>query len=177
MIDKTEALIPFSKCSSVLDVGCGTGALCAVLDQRGYAATGTDLSENMLRQARKKAGGHIPFIQADVLEGLPFADESFDAVLCSFLAHGMGREGRIALYRELCRAAKYLVIVHDYNSRRSLLREGIELLEGGDYFNFIREAEREMQEDFCDVQVVPVGRHSSWYLCIKQACRDEFSQE
>lgn len=42
---------------SLLDVGCGTGGHAIMLGQRGYAATGVDLSPHMLEHARAKADG------------------------------------------------------------------------------------------------------------------------
>jgi SAM-dependent methyltransferase len=44
------------KVKSVLDVASGTGNYTMIFAKRGYAATGLDLSDGMLRVARKKAG-------------------------------------------------------------------------------------------------------------------------
>jgi SAM-dependent methyltransferase len=61
----------------VLDVGCGTGLVCAELVQRGCRVTGIDVSKPMLERARAR----IP--QAEFLtaraEALPFENASFDA--------------------------------------------------------------------------------------------------
>jgi len=68
----------------LLDVGCGTGALAQVAFERG--ATGVvcgDIADFMLRKARAKSGnvkGDYTFCQLDA-EGLPYADNSFDAVI------------------------------------------------------------------------------------------------
>lgn len=64
----------------VLDVGCGTGHHMASLKERGFEVAGIDGSGEMLHQARANNPG-ADIRQADV-EALPFADASFDLVLC-----------------------------------------------------------------------------------------------
>jgi len=65
---------------SLLDVGCGTGHHMASLRERGFEVAGVDGSGEMLDQARaNNPGAEIRL--ADV-EALPFADQSFDLVLC-----------------------------------------------------------------------------------------------
>jgi ubiquinone/menaquinone biosynthesis C-methylase UbiE len=65
---------------SVLDVGCGTGSYTAALAERGWDATGVDISEDMLRRARARG---VTAVQADATS-LPFGDESFDAAVSVF---------------------------------------------------------------------------------------------
>jgi ubiquinone/menaquinone biosynthesis C-methylase UbiE len=64
----------------LLDVGCGTGHYMAGLAGRGYEVAGVDGSAEMLAHARANNPGAV-IEQADV-EQLPFADASFDYVLC-----------------------------------------------------------------------------------------------
>lgn len=65
----------------VLDVGCGDGSLAARLAEEGAAVTGLDPSREALARARK---GHPELeLAAPSPDGtLPFADHSFDAVVC-----------------------------------------------------------------------------------------------
>jgi ubiquinone/menaquinone biosynthesis C-methylase UbiE len=69
--------------SSALDVGCGYGADVVALAERlkqGGHATGVDLSEAMIREARRRTAGIVPqvsFLMADAL-ALPFEDNIFD---------------------------------------------------------------------------------------------------
>ncbi len=69
---------------TVLDSACGSGQHAIALAQRGYRATGADLSAPMVEQARRNAsaaGLEIPFAVTGFgrLSGL---DHVFDAVLC-----------------------------------------------------------------------------------------------
>ena len=69
---------------SLLDVGCGTGMHIKYLKSR-YKCVGTDLSENMLRLARKNVKD-IKFVQSD-MSNLNIK-ESFDVITCLFSAIG-----------------------------------------------------------------------------------------
>ena len=57
----------------ILDVGCGTGALCSVLNEYGLSVTGIDPADKMLKSARQHPENRgINFLQANVLDHLPF---------------------------------------------------------------------------------------------------------
>jgi ubiquinone/menaquinone biosynthesis C-methylase UbiE len=65
---------------TLLDVGCGTGHWMRTLADRGYIVSGVDASDAMLVYARElNPDAHIE--HADV-NRLPFADQTFDYVLC-----------------------------------------------------------------------------------------------
>ncbi len=169
------AMQSFLKYETALDVGCGTGALCSALSERGLSVTGVDPAARMLDIARRKNEA-ITFIQADATKTLPFSDKEFDLVLASYVAHGMREEMRKSLYRQMSRVAKHYVVIHDYNANRSVLTSLIEYLEGGDYFYFIKHARRELQECkaeldrcFSQVEVIQVGKRANWYICTPQS--------
>lgn len=61
----------------LLDVGCGTGAHTAAFAELGWRVVGTDVSEQMLRFARRR---ELEVVCADAA-ALPFPDASFDAVV------------------------------------------------------------------------------------------------
>ncbi|HEY5575346.1 MAG TPA: class I SAM-dependent methyltransferase, partial [Clostridiaceae bacterium] len=85
VIDRVSESVDISSCRKILDVGCGTGALCAALSSRGFDVTGIDLSSKMLAVAMKKQENKkINFLQASVLERLPFEDKAFDISIASF---------------------------------------------------------------------------------------------
>lgn len=66
----------------ILDVGCGAGPALRYLARRGSVPFGSDLVEYPLRAARQLVP-EARLVQCDADLSLPFADESFDAVLLS----------------------------------------------------------------------------------------------
>jgi ubiquinone/menaquinone biosynthesis C-methylase UbiE len=68
------------KGARVLEIGCGTGAICRRLARDAASVTGIDPSPVFVERARALAPG-IRFEVADGAE-LPFADGSFDVVIC-----------------------------------------------------------------------------------------------
>lgn len=68
------------KVRSALDLGCGTGVLCALLHSQGIEAEGVDLSEEMVGIARENAPG-LRFTAADMTEYRP--SRCFDLVTCT----------------------------------------------------------------------------------------------
>jgi ubiquinone/menaquinone biosynthesis C-methylase UbiE len=74
--------------ASVLELACGTGIVTRQLRDRlkgGAKLVATDLNDSMLDYARAKFGeeASVQWQQADATD-LPFADQSFDAVVCQF---------------------------------------------------------------------------------------------
>jgi ubiquinone/menaquinone biosynthesis C-methylase UbiE len=79
----------------LLDVATGPGALAAAAASRGAQAVGVDLSPRMVDLAPRIHPG-VDFREAEV-EHLPFADRSFDAVVCGFgLGHFPRPEAAVA---------------------------------------------------------------------------------
>ena len=65
----------------VLDVGSGFGQDAFALASKGASSFGTDPSGRMMNWARETYGSQVSWVQAWG-EALPFADRTFDAVLC-----------------------------------------------------------------------------------------------
>jgi len=63
----------------VLDVACGTGDFCGVVERTGSRAVGIDMSMGMLAAAHTTA----PLVQGDALR-MPFGTGCFDAITCGF---------------------------------------------------------------------------------------------
>lgn len=146
ILAKMQDHFNWSDFDTILDVGCGTGALCSALDDAGMRVTGIDPAEKMLAIGKdKKENAGIDFRCENVLEGLSFDSDSFDLSICSYVAHGLSPEKRKRMYAEMNRVTKSYVIIHDYNDKRSPLTTFVEWMEGGDYFYFIKEAETEMK--------------------------------
>jgi ubiquinone/menaquinone biosynthesis C-methylase UbiE len=96
---------------SVLDVGCGTGALAIVakgfVRAEGHVA-GVDPSPEMVARARRKAakaGAEVRF-EVGTIEALPFPDATFGAVLSSLMLHHLGDDGLQKGIGEIVRVLK-----------------------------------------------------------------------
>lgn len=163
--DRVAEQLELKSYRTVLDVGCGTGALCVAWHERGYDVTGVDQETRMIGVSRRKTRGmRIDFLAGDVLQGLPFADDSFDVVIASYVAHGLPPEDRQLMYREMKRLARHLVILHDFNKVRSGLVDFVEALEGSDYVRFIEVVHDEMTGHFDEVELIELGGRATWYV-------------
>ncbi len=77
------ALVP-ERARTLLDVGCGTGLVTERLVRPGLRVFGVDASAGMLSAAARRMG---PVVALGDCRGLPFADESLDAVSAVWLLH------------------------------------------------------------------------------------------
>ena len=151
---------------SIIDVGCGTGALCSVLNNEGMKVTGIEPAERMLKKGIKKnKDSDINFVKCGTCSTLPFEDKSFDLSIASFVAHGLEPEERKQLLIEMSRLTKHYVMLHDYNENRAFFTSIIEWAEGGDYFNFIKKVKSELNEQFKTVRVINIKKQVAWYIC------------
>jgi ubiquinone/menaquinone biosynthesis C-methylase UbiE len=71
-----------------LDIGCGMGELLSMIvrERRGVDLCGLDLSEQMIKVAKEKLGKSARLMVGDS-EALPFEDNEFDLVMCTFSFH------------------------------------------------------------------------------------------
>ncbi len=67
---------------SMLDIGCGTGVLCDILQKTGIQATGIDLSEGMITIAKEEHDS-CQFEVANMITYQPANEEKFDLVTCT----------------------------------------------------------------------------------------------
>lgn len=74
--------------TDLLDAGCGPAPMISLLSEkypeRHY--TGLDLTPAMIEQAKKKNLPNASFVVGDC-ENFPFAENSFDAIICSMSFH------------------------------------------------------------------------------------------
>jgi ubiquinone/menaquinone biosynthesis C-methylase UbiE len=104
----------------ILDVGCGTGEITARLAELYPRASlvGVDLIERHLELARlrcREFGGRVSFRAADAF-ALPFADATFDLVVCRHMLQAVPRPGdAIAeMVRVLRPGGRLHLLVEDY---------------------------------------------------------------
>jgi ubiquinone/menaquinone biosynthesis C-methylase UbiE len=71
----------------VLDAGCGSGPVFEDLRSRGAQVSGFDSSPAMLELARQRLGADADLTLADLSQPLPYADRTFDDVICSLVLH------------------------------------------------------------------------------------------
>ena len=131
--------------SRVLDVATGTGAQALAFAANEAEVVGIDLSESMLRIARRKARGRdVTFRVADARD-LPFEDARFDVCCVSFGLHEMPVSVRQQALLEMARVTRpngKLVIV-DYALPENpiaskLVYHLVKLYERDNYAEFVR---------------------------------------
>jgi ubiquinone/menaquinone biosynthesis C-methylase UbiE len=104
---------------TALDLPCGTGRLAPLLSERAIAASGADVSLEMLRVASRKVGSALPVFQCDA-RAIPVADASLDAVFAIRFVFHLDREARHGVFAEMRRVSRRWVVVdlrHRYNLR------------------------------------------------------------
>ncbi len=74
-----------SEIRNILEIGCGTGRNLKLLGKRfpGARLTGVDISEDMLKVARKNLPGEVNLLE--MCYSVPLEPGSFDLVLCSYM--------------------------------------------------------------------------------------------
>jgi SAM-dependent methyltransferase len=97
----------------VLDVACGTGLIARLAAERvgsSGTVTGLDLSPDMINVARAVSPSDIRWHVGDAAS-LPFADESYDAVLCQMgLMFMQDRHAAVAEMRRVAAAGGRVVV-------------------------------------------------------------------
>jgi ubiquinone/menaquinone biosynthesis C-methylase UbiE len=97
----------------VLDVasgGCDVGE--ALVSRRRCQVVSLDMNPRGLKFARQTAP-----VAGDALQ-LPFADNTFDAVICSLSFHHLTNAECVSVLREMWRVARRIVIVNDLHRNR-----------------------------------------------------------
>jgi ubiquinone/menaquinone biosynthesis C-methylase UbiE len=74
----------FAGCSTILDIGTGTGRFAEYFNDAGFSVVGIDLSLSMMAKAREKKLRNL--IQADA-HHLPFGDAAFDGAIMIHVLH------------------------------------------------------------------------------------------
>lgn len=132
IVDRVEALPG----NYILDLGCGNGNIISLLKKRKKASYyGVDLSEKMIREAKKRVGKDVALTTADAMN-LPFQDEMFDIVICNASFHHYTRP--LTAVKEIKRVLKPggTLVLGDPTCPallRKLLNWGLHLSPSGDF--------------------------------------------
>ncbi len=110
---------------SVLDVGAGSGEFLRVMadfarkEKREAKLFGVELNELSANSMRHESSAYseISAIRANVFS-LPFADNSFDYVICSLFTHHFKDEPVVEILREFNRVSKRKFFVIDLHRHR-----------------------------------------------------------
>lgn len=103
--------LDLKKTDRVLDLGCGTGVLTRLIADRldgsaGGISIGIDAAGKMIQVARKKRESATCRFETAAAEALPFADESFDAVVSSLFFHHVPLDLKAAALSEAFRVLR-----------------------------------------------------------------------
>src|SRR5690606_20188232 len=102
------------KDQSILDLGTGTGNLARMFAKQGARVTGVDISEALLKEAKKldeKNNVHIRYLNARA-ENLPFSSSEFDVVTAGQCWHWFQGDKVLKEVKRVLNAHGKLVIVH-----------------------------------------------------------------
>ena len=120
----------------VLDLACGAGRYMSSADKRGMVTWGVDLSEFLLSEAAAREGLAGRLVRGD-MRRLPFAGESFDAVLNMFTSFGYFEADmdNLLVLREISRVLKRGgLLLFDYvnavKARTMVLEDTVRKTEG-----------------------------------------------
>jgi ubiquinone/menaquinone biosynthesis C-methylase UbiE len=82
----TRETLAHLRCTSVLEIGCGTGKNTALLAAIGQKVLALDFSEGMIERARKKLSpDNVIFAVADITRKWPCEDQSVDLIVCNLV--------------------------------------------------------------------------------------------
>lgn len=121
-------------CRQVIDLCCGTGRQCRLLQDKGIQCTGVDRSRSMLSSAVRFSPPELVFVQGDAT-ATSFASGSFDGVVISLALHEMKQELRLLTLDEAARLLRpgAFLFLFDFEVPRSLIARqahlGISLVE------------------------------------------------
>jgi ubiquinone/menaquinone biosynthesis C-methylase UbiE len=160
-----QALQVTSGVAAVLDMPCGTGRLRQFFVDRGYIYTGADISLDMMRVAQAKYAT-TALVQTDA-EHLPFADRTFDCVVCvRFLTRNVPRTVRLRMLQEAHRVSKQWLILQSrllkFPRPSVVFKRLIKRMVGGDISHY--QIERELaQAGWTERCRVPI-QHQRQYI-------------
>ena len=157
------SLVELPPNSRVLDVATGTGEQAFAFARKARAVVGIDMSEAMLRVARRKNGlPNVTFQRADAT-ALPFEDTSFDGACVSFALHEMPATIRERVVREMARVTKVggTVVVVDYALPRNRVASWLA-------YHIVKQYERDHYATFVRSDIARLLEHADLHASRRQ---------
>ena len=100
-LDGIRQMLTKHGCSSILEIGVGTGRVSAPLLKDGYEISGVDVSRRMMEKARAKGVNNLILADGRMT---PFREKSFDATLMAHVFHLL--EDPLSVVREAARVSR-----------------------------------------------------------------------
>lgn len=162
-------------CSTVMDLGCGTGRHTIFIANRGFHVYATDVSETGLDTTKMKAQNlslrNIDFKQHDMRK-IPFENDFFDAVLCVWTTgHGTLSDAKSSV-DEIHRVLKPTgIVVIDYVSTDDARHGKGQMIEKDTFLNNMegeeniphhyssREEIEDLYDKFSNIDIRPIDYH------------------
>ena len=119
----------------VLDAACGPGLYASALLAGGAEVVGFDASPDVVMLARQRLGDRAELHELSLDEVLPFADASFDLVVCALAIHyARDREATFREFRRVLRPTGAAVVSTQHPTSDWLRK-------GGSYFDVTLETD------------------------------------
>jgi SAM-dependent methyltransferase len=123
IVHRLAPLLRFHQVRRLLEAGCGSGRDALFYARAGFEVTGTDISEEALRWARRRAeaeGLGAAFVADDLAE-TQLPGGHFDAALAVHLVHLQLDDGRRSMVNQLWRLTRDagLIVLVNYSTREA----------------------------------------------------------
>lgn len=106
-----DRLIKKNKVKTILELGCGKGDFADLVNEdHKLDITGVDIFEPYLKICKDKKK-YSRLIKRDLSKGLPFENNSFDAVVCLQTIEHMDKKAGLELLTKMEKIAKKIVII------------------------------------------------------------------
>ena len=168
--DKAEHIVRLcggDKAGSVLEVGCGDGAVLAELSARGFggALSGIEISGSGVEMARSRNIARLKAVETFDGRTIPFGDRSFDLVYCTHVLEHVEHE-RLFL-AELARVGRHVFIEVPLEDTLRVARAVVNDIGHINFYN--RVTFRALLEEYFTIDRLQVFDHSREVLGMTKA--------
>lgn len=132
MTEATVAAVAPAPGERILDVACGRGIDAVRLARQGAALFGLEPSAKMIVKGKEWFSGERPFVRMvrGLAEALPFADHSFDKVVCKgAIDHFVDAKQTVAEMARVCKpTGRVIISVANFESLSCRVARGLDRL-------------------------------------------------